>query len=148
MLQLGKECIILDMKAASKDEALHELATAAHSKCARVDADVLLRVLQEREQVGSTGVGNGIAIPHAKVPGIEQLLVCFGRSKRGVSFEAIDNRPVHLFVQILSPIGMADEYLQSLARISRLLKSEDNRRLLLEAKTEQEILDLFNSSEG
>jgi len=148
MIQLEKECIILDMKAASKGEALHELATAVHSRCARVDADVLLRVLQEREQVGSTGVGNGIAIPHAKVPGIEQLSLCFGRSKGGISFEAIDNRPVHLFVQILSPIGMTDEYLQSLARVSRLLKSEDNRRLLLQAKTEQEIFDLFNSSEG
>jgi len=147
MPQLGKDYIILEMQAASKDEALHELATVAHSRCAGVEADVLLRVLQEREQVGSTGVGNGIAIPHAKVPGIEQLLLCFGRSRGGISFEAIDNRPVHLFVQILSPIGMADEYLQSLARISRLLKSEKNRNFLLQAETEQEVLDLFNSSE-
>lgn len=133
------------MKASGKDEALLELATAVHSGCATIDPTALFTVLQEREQVGSTGVGNGVAIPHAKMPGLDRLLLCFGRSKGGVNFEAIDKRPVHLFVQILSPTGVADEYLQTLARISRLLKVEANRRLLLQVKTKQEILDLFNT---
>jgi PTS system nitrogen regulatory IIA component len=147
MLKLGEQCIILEMRSRSKDEALDELATTVHSQCTDVDPTVLLDVLREREQVGSTGVGHGVAIPHAKVPGLDQLLLCFGRSVKGISFDAVDNRPVHLFVQILSPTGMADEYLRSLARISRLLKVGDNRKFLLQATTKQEILDFFNSPE-
>ncbi|HHD64701.1 MAG TPA: PTS sugar transporter subunit IIA [Desulfobulbaceae bacterium] len=147
MLKLGEQCIILEMKSKSKNEALEELSTTVHSQCTVVDPTVLLDVLREREQVGSTGVGNGVAIPHAKVPGLDQLLLCFGRSVKGISFDAIDNRPVHLFVQILSPMGMADEYLRTLARISRLFKIESNRKFLLQARTKQEILDFFNAPE-
>ena len=135
------------MKATSKNEALQELIAAVSSQCAQLDPETLLMVLKDREQVGSTGVGHGIAIPHGKRPGLTRLLLCFGRSKKGISFEAIDNRPVHLFVLILSPTGMADEYLQTLARISRLLKVERNRKLLLQAKTIQKILTLFNTPE-
>jgi PTS system nitrogen regulatory IIA component len=90
-------------------------------------------------------VGNGVAIPHAKVPGLEEMILCFGRSTRGISFDAVDNRPVHLFVQILSPMGMANEYLQTLARISRILKEEQNRRLLMQAASKEDIVALFNS---
>lgn len=145
MVQLEKECVLLDMQAELKDEALAELATAAGSRWSTVDAEHLLKVLLEREQVGSTGVGNGVAIPHGKLAGIEQLVLSFGRSKRGVSFEAIDNRPVHLFVQILCPVGMAAEYLQTLAQVSRLLKSKKNREKLLQLESRQEVVDLFNS---
>jgi len=134
------------MESASKAEALRELAAAVHSTCAHVNSHTLVQVLQEREQVGSTGVGNGVAIPHAKVPGLEKMILCFGRSTRGISFDAVDNRPVHLFVQILSPMGMANEYLRTLARISRILKDEQNRRLLMQATSKEEILELFNAS--
>ncbi|RUM36502.1 MAG: PTS sugar transporter subunit IIA [Desulfobulbus sp.] len=146
MLTLGRRCIILEMQSTSKDEALQELADAIHAACSDVDPAMLLTVLQEREQVGSTGIGNGVAIPHAKVPGLDRLVLCFGRSSTGISFEAIDNKPVHLFVQILSPTGMADEYLHSLARISRLLKKDANRRLLMQATDKEQILDLFNTA--
>ena len=146
MLELGDQCIILEMEAASKTEALEELAAAVHSACAHVNRRTLVQVLQEREQVGSTGVGNGVAIPHAKVPGLEEMLLCFGRSKNGIGFDAVDNRPVHLFIQILSPLGMANEYLQTLARISRILKEERNRRQLMQAESKEEILELLNAS--
>jgi len=145
MLHLEEQCIIMDMQATSKEEALRELALAVHARCERVDPEQLVSVLKEREQVGSTGVGNGVAIPHGKVPGLGRILLCFGRSREGVSFEAVDNRPVHLFVQILSPAGMADEYLQALARISNLLKVEANRNLLLRAESPEEVLTLFNT---
>ncbi len=147
MLQLKEQSIILEMKAGGKEDALQELATAVHASCAGIDPEVVFSVLQERELVGSTGVGNGIAIPHAKVSGLDRLVLSFGRSRKGVNFEAIDNQPVHLFVQILSPTGMANEYLQALARISRLLKVEANRRSLLEAGTKEEILTIFNAPE-
>jgi len=147
MLQLKEQCIILEMTAGGKDDALQELASAIHSSCSEIDPEAVFSVLQQRELVGSTGVGNGVAIPHAKMSGLDRLLLSFGRSRKGINFEAIDNRPVHLFVQILSPTGMAYEYLQTLARISRLLKVEANRRSLLEAGTKREILDIFNAPE-
>jgi PTS system nitrogen regulatory IIA component len=108
--------------------------------------DTLYRVLTEREQLGSTGVGNGVAIPHAKVTGLEKLLLCLGRSRAGISFDAVDNRPVHLFVMILSPPGMAGEYLHTLARVSKLLKNADIRNKLLLATDTETIQELFNRS--
>jgi len=147
MLELKEQSIILEMQADGKEDALHELAAAVHASCTGVDPEAVFSVLQERELVGSTGVGNGVAIPHAKMSGLDRMFLSFGRSRRGVNFEAIDNRPVHLFVQILSPTGMAHVYLQTLARISRLLKVESNRRALLEAGTKQEILAIFNAPE-
>ncbi|NOQ45368.1 MAG: PTS sugar transporter subunit IIA, partial [Desulfobulbaceae bacterium] len=103
MLQLDEQCIILEMEADSKEEALQELAEAIHHRCDAIDIQTLVNVLKDREQVGSTGVGNGVAIPHGKIQGLEKLLLCFGRSRNGVSFDAIDNRPVYLFILILSP---------------------------------------------
>jgi PTS system nitrogen regulatory IIA component len=147
MLELGDQCIILEMESTNKTDALQELAAAVHARCNGVDQQMLVQVLQEREQVGSTGVGNGVAIPHAKVPGLEKMILCFGRSTRGISFDAVDNRPVHLFVQILSPMGMANEYLRTLARISRILKEEQNRRLLMQATDKEQILTLFNEAQ-
>ena len=148
MLELGDQCIIMEMESTSKADALQELAATVHAHCDDVDQQILVQVLQEREQVGSTGVGNGVAIPHAKVPGLDKLILCFGRSTHGISFDAVDNRPVHLFVQILSPMGVAEEYLQTLARISRILKEEENRRLLMQATNKEQILALFNETNG
>jgi len=146
MPQLSKECVILEMEAANKEEALEELAARVHVQHEHINPEQLLALLQDREQIGSTGIGNGVAIPHAKIPELNSLILCFGRSRKGVEFEAIDRRPVHLFVQIISPAGMSREYLQTLARISRLLKPEANRASLLAAESEEEILALFNAA--
>ena len=144
MVQLEEQCIILELESNSKEAVLHELAGAAHDECPLIDLDTMYQILTEREQLGSTGVGNGVAIPHGKVPGLEKMLLCFGRSGPGISFEAADNRPVHLFVMILSPPGMAEEYLQTLAHVSRLLKDATTRNNLLQAAAAETILELFN----
>src|SRR6185369_13266980 len=121
MPQLRKESIILEMKATSKEGALRELAALAAVQCGRFTQEVLYNVLLEREAIGSTGVGNGVAIPHGKVDGLEDILLCLGRSREGINFDAIDNRPVHLLVLLLSPTAKATEYLQALARVSKIL---------------------------
>ena len=90
MPQLKSDAIILEMKAATKDAALRELAGLAATQCGRFTEEVLYKVLVEREAVGSTGVGNGVAIPHGKIEGLEEILLCFGRSRTGVDFNAID----------------------------------------------------------
>ena len=97
MPRLQRDAIILDMKAATKEAALRELAGVAATLCGRFTEETLYNVLVERETVGSTGVGNGVAIPHGKIDGLDEILLCFGRSKAGINFDAIDNRPAHLF---------------------------------------------------
>lgn len=143
MQPLSNEAIILEMKAATKESALRELAGVAATVCGRFTEETLYNVLLEREAVGSTGVGNGVAIPHGKLAGLDDILVCFGRSREGVDFDAIDNRPVHLFVLLLSPAAKAAEYLRALAGISRMLKHNGNRERLFDSTSKEEILALF-----
>ena len=144
MQQLEEQCIILELESTGKEAVLRELAGAVHDKCPSINLDTMTQILAEREQLGSTGVGNCVAIPHGKVPGLEKLLLCFGRSSRGINFDAEDNRPVQLLVMILAPPDMAGEYLQTLARVSRLLKDTTTRNKLLQARDTETILELFN----
>jgi PTS system nitrogen regulatory IIA component len=144
MPELTEEGIILELKSKTKDELLHELAAAAWRLCPTLQTETVRRVLLEREQIGSTGVGNGIAIPHGKLAELQNLLICFGRSAKGIAYEAKDRLPVHLFVLILSPENMAAEYLQTLGRISRLLKDESIRAKLLQAASPKTVQQLFS----
>ena len=147
MVDLEKQCIILELEATSKDGVLRELATLAHDQHPFIGQDALHEILVEREQLGSTGVGSGVAIPHGKVPGIEKLLLYFGRSSSGINYDAVDNRPVHLIVMILAPLDMAETYLHTLAGVSRLLKDPDRKNKLLQAAAADEIQNLFNNSQ-
>jgi PTS system nitrogen regulatory IIA component len=144
MVQLNKQCIILELAATGKEAVLNELAEAVHDKCPRLDLQSLAGILAERELLGSTGIGNGVAIPHGKVSGLNKLLLCFGRSSAGISFDAVDNRPVHIFVMILSPRDSPGKYLQTLARVSRLLKDPVTRNKFIQAADKEAILSLFN----
>lgn len=146
MVRLNNASIILEMKATSKEGALRELAALAAVECGRFTEEILYSVLLERETLGSTGVGNGVAIPHGKIKGLDDILLCFGRSRAGINFEAIDNRPVHLFVLLLSPAGKAAEYLQALARVSKILKNTTKRQQLLNFPTREEIVALFTAA--
>lgn len=148
MPQLRPDAIILEMKATTKDAALRELAGLAATQCGRFTEEVLYKVLVEREAVGSTGVGNGVAIPHGKIEGLEEILLCFGRSRLGVDFNAIDKREVYLFMLMISPAGKGGEYLQTLARVSRILKESSNRQRLLDCSSREEIVALFASNPG
>ncbi|MCI5158623.1 MAG: PTS sugar transporter subunit IIA [Candidatus Electrothrix sp. AUS1_2] len=145
MIEISEQCIILDLESTNKEDLLGEMAEAARRRYPELNAKFIQQVLMEREQIGSTGVGNGVAIPHGKLHELQQCLVCFGRSAKGISFEAKDNKPVHLVVMILSPVGMAGEYLQTLARVSKLMNNENNRNKFLQAGSEENIQQLFNS---
>jgi PTS system nitrogen regulatory IIA component len=131
------------MKAATKEGALRELAGLAATQCGRFTEEVLYKVLLERETVGSTGVGNGVAIPHGKIDGLDEILICFGRSRAGINFDAIDNRSVYLFVLLLSPAGKGSEYLQTLAWVSKILKKSSTRQHLIDSSTRDDIVALF-----
>lgn len=148
MPQLKHDAIILEMKATTKEGALRELAGLAATVCGRFTEEILYSVLLERESVGSTGVGNGVAIPHGKIEGLDEILLCFGRSKAGINFDAVDNRPAYLFVLLLSPASKAGEYLSTLAGVSKILKQSDARQRLLDSTSREEIASLFATQPG
>ena len=98
-----------------------------------VEAERLLQVLVERENLQSTGIGDGVAIPHGKLPGLSRLLAGFARSPRGVDFESIDGQPTYLFFVLVAPESSTGAHLKALARISRVFKDPEFRRRLLAA---------------
>ncbi|HDQ03002.1 MAG TPA: PTS sugar transporter subunit IIA [Deltaproteobacteria bacterium] len=123
------------LSAKNKTEALQELVNTLVSGGVKIDSSVVMEVLQQREKLGSTGIGDGVAIPHGKIPGLDELVVAFGRSVQGVGFDAIDGKPVHLFFLLLAPENSAGQHLKALAKISKMLKAGDFRKKLMEAKS-------------
>jgi len=140
---LQEKNILLNIKAKNKEGVLRELAELVSRDCPQLDAANVQRLLLERENIGSTGVGNGVAIPHARIETLESLIVCFGRNHAGIGFDAIDNQPVHFFVMILSPIGQPEEYLKTLAAVSRFLKNQAIRKQLRLAEKKETVVEIF-----
>lgn len=119
---LRAEGIICPLSATSKEEVLKELVGPIAKAHPQVDKDRLLKTLLERESLGSTGIGGGVAIPHGKFEGLEKLASSFGRSPRGIDFSSMDSKPAHIFFLLVAPKNCAGDHLKALARISRLLK--------------------------
>jgi nitrogen PTS system EIIA component len=130
---LSRSSIVADLSARDKEGVLREIVAHMASSGAIADPSTALAVLMEREKLGSTGIGEGIAIPHGKLPELESVIAAFGRSAEGVEFEAMDGEPVRIFFLLLSPEGSAGLHLKALARVSRLLKSRQFRKELLDA---------------
>jgi PTS system nitrogen regulatory IIA component len=112
-----------------------------------MDLSKLMEVLVEREKLGSTGIGDGIAIPHGKMVGLGELMLSFGRSRAGVDFDSLDGKPAHLFFLVVAPDNSAGTHLKALARISRLLKSNAVRQELMEASDAREIYEIIESQD-
>jgi len=140
---LSEDLIVAEMKAKNKPAAIEEVVTHIARVQPQVDKDLAIDVLLERERLGSTGVGQGFAIPHGKLPRLGEVVACFSRSPHGVAFDSLDGSEVHLFFTLLAPQGAAGLHLKALARASRLFKSNQFRRNLIEAKDSQEIWDLI-----
>lgn len=136
---LKQSFILGELQAQTKREALAELVGLFQAGGSSFDAEKMLHVLLEREKLGSTGIGDGIAIPHGKIDGLEEMVVAFGRSRQGIDFEAMDGRPVHLFFLLLAPENSAGLHLKALAKISRMLKDAPFRQRLLEAPETEDL---------
>jgi nitrogen PTS system EIIA component len=137
------EFAIEELKATTKRDVLAELiAVIAHAN-ESFDPDATLRVFLEREQLGSTGIGDGIAIPHGKLAGIDGMVLAFGRSHNGVEFAALDGKPVHLFFLLAAPEHSAGQHLKALAKISRMLKDGLFRKNLMEAKVRDDLVRII-----
>ena len=140
---LRKDYIIDDLKSKTKKEALAELSEVFLHDNTDIDRDSVVEVLMDREKLGSTGIGEGIAIPHGKLKGLENLIVSFGRSRVGVDFDSLDGGPVHLFFLLVAPENSAGQHLKALAKISRMLKDVSFRESLVEADSTEAIYDII-----
>jgi PTS system nitrogen regulatory IIA component len=140
---LKREFIIEELQAATKEAVLAELAAVLVPAGSTDDQGNMVRVLMDRERLGSTGIGDGIAIPHGKIGGLDDLRIAIGRSHQGVDFNALDGKPAHLFFLLMAPENSAGQHLKVLARISRLLKDNVLRKNLMEAKSAAELFNLL-----
>ncbi len=141
---LVRDAVILDLAQEKKDEVLAEMAGALARAESSLDADRLLEVLVEREGLQSTGIGDGVAIPHGKLPGLERLLASFARSVPGIDFDSIDGQSTQLFFLLIVPEHSGGKHLKALARISRFFRDEAFRQKLIEAES---LDDIFRAIE-
>jgi PTS system nitrogen regulatory IIA component len=140
---LQREFIIEELQAETKEEVLAELAALLTGADKTGERDEMVNVLMARERLGSTGIGDGIAIPHGKMRSLDNLIIAIGRSSKGIDFNAMDGKPVHLFFLLMAPENSAGQHLKVLARISRLLKDSVLRRMLMEARSAAELFQLL-----
>lgn len=139
--------VIPNLAARHKKALLEELCTVLANE-ENIDRESLLQVLLEREKLGSTGIGDGIAIPHGKTNIIDKILIAFGRSSEGVEFDSMDGKPTYLFFLILVPEESGGLHLKVLAKISRLLKDSSFREELIAAEDEQAIYKIIEARDG
>ncbi len=142
-----KEFVIAKLKSKTRLEVLTELSKVFLKSDIIVNYDEMVEVLLEREKLGSTGIGEGIAIPHGKLAGLDDIIVSFGRSKDGIDFDSMDGRPVHIFFLLMAPENSAGQHLKALAKISRMLKDSSFRTELMLAKSEDDLYRIIREKE-
>ncbi|NIP44850.1 MAG: PTS sugar transporter subunit IIA [candidate division Zixibacteria bacterium] len=142
-----EELITFSLKGEDKEDIIEELVDiASKSKLVR-DRDELLKDIIERENLVTTGVGYGVAFPHAKTKAVKGIVIAFGRSDKGIDFDAMDKKPVNLFFLIAAPEDAIGAHLNVMARLSFLMKSEENREKLLKVNNKGELLAILDSVE-
>jgi nitrogen PTS system EIIA component len=144
---LRKEFIIEALTSTTKKDTLEELSQVIFQKNPPYKPQDVVNVLLEREKLGSTGIGDGIAIPHGKLPALDEMVVSFGRAREGIDFNAMDGRPVHLFFLLLAPENSAGLHLKALAKLSRMLKDVNFRSELMQAGSRDEIYRIISDKD-
>jgi PTS system nitrogen regulatory IIA component len=137
------QSVIHDLKAHDKKGVLEELSQVITEQEKSLNKGTLLQVLLERERLGSTAIGDGVALPHGKLRELDKLLISFGRSIDGLDFDSIDEQPAYLFFLLLAPENSAGMHLKFLAKMSRMLKDGNFRQRLMGAKTREEIYKII-----
>lgn len=143
---LHRDAILTDISSREKIELIKELA-APIARIIGVSFPELVHVLMERERLGSTGIGMGIAIPHGKLKSLDNLVMGFGLSRKGVDYDSLDGRPAHLFFMLITPEKSTGLHLKALARIARMLKNEPFKEKLLRAQTPDDIISVIQAED-
>jgi PTS system nitrogen regulatory IIA component len=145
---LVREACLVDLKARTKKEVLRELSEALAKSVDDLDTTELLDLLLEREKLGTTAMGDGIAIPHARIESLNRLLANFGRSRQGVDFDSIDGKLTHLFFLLVAPGREGSAHLLTLARLSRFLSTPEFRSKLLDLESSEDFFRVIEEEES
>ncbi len=145
---MGERFIIMDLAGRTKDKAIEELSEIFVKNNTIEDKDEFVALIKKREEIESTGIGEGIAIPHARSNSVKELRVAFGRSKKGVDFKALDRRPVYLIFMIAAPNELRKPYLQAVAKVARFLRSKVLKEAIIKASSQEEVMDLVRDFDG
>ncbi len=145
---LKRDTVIMDLTASNKEAVIDELVEKLNGANRLNSKTEFKEAILKRESQSTTGIGEGIAIPHAKTKAVKQPSICFGRSVSGINYESLDGQPAHLFFMIAASEGANNTHLETLSRLSTLLMDEGFRKQLLEAKDESELLQLFDEKEN
>ncbi len=144
---LQENWVISDLKGTDKRSILKELSGVLVKPCKVPSEEELLEVLLERERLGSTGIGEGIAIPHGRLKKLKGFFISFGRSVKGVDFDSIDHKPSHLFFLVMAPENSAVENLKLLGRIVQLLKDASFKKHLVGARSQKELFQIISEED-
>lgn len=145
---LTPEMVMPQLAGQDKAQVLRELAQGLAAKHPEIPVEDLIAVLTERERLGSTAIGDGIAIPHGKLAKVDRILGAFGRHAKGVDFESLDGNPTHLFFVLVAPEDSTNLHLKALARVSRLFKDPSFRQKLIDAADAEEIFRLIKEEDA
>jgi PTS system nitrogen regulatory IIA component len=145
---LVRDAVILNLGVRTKNDVLAEMTTALAKVEPQISADRLHEVLLEREALQSTGIGDGVAIPHGKVAGLDRLVATFARSVEGVDFESIDGQPTHHLFMLVVPEHSGGKYLKALARISRFFRDPAFRQRLSDAETLEDVMGAIEDEDA
>ncbi|KAE8558588.1 fructose-specific PTS transporter subunit EIIC [Paenibacillus polymyxa] len=143
-----KETMIMDLQATTKDGAIEELITSLEASGRINDRALFKEMIYKREAESSTGIGGGIAMPHAKTKAVNEATVVFAKSSKGVEFESLDGEPAKVFFMIAAPEGAANTHLRTLAALSRLLIDTDFIDKLMNTQTPDEVTELFDTKQA
>ena len=144
---IKKSAISLEIGSTGKDQVLEELVGLLCDAYRLKDRDEILKAIINRESKQSTGIGMGVAVPHAKTPAVDKLHVAFGLSREGVDFDSIDGEKAHIFFILVSPRDVSGPHITALAGISRLIKHEEFRTALIHCSSEKEFFTLAEEAE-
>ncbi len=145
---LNQELVVPQLRSTTKIDVLDELSQQLATHYPHINAQTLVAVLLERERLGTTAIGEGIAIPHGKLPGLKDVVAVFGRSRSGIDCQSLDGALTQLFFLLVAPEDSAGVHLKALARVSRLLKDRAFRERLLQGESQDDLFRLISQEDA
>ncbi len=141
--QLGADNIFLDLAAEDKNSLISEMIDRLQTSGLLKDREGALQAVLERENKMSTGMNNGVAIPHGKTDSVDKLIVAVGLQRSGIEFSCADGKPAQIFIMTISPASRSGPHIQFLAEVSKILRDDASRQKLLSARSIQDVIQVF-----